>query len=169
MKYSLIINIMICFFLLSISSGCERAEIQKSSVRNNEKITPRVEDCESCPNVDDCCCSVTFLSGSTSTYKLCGTTDGDAVNCSVDEVCNGTINGLEHTLFTLNSTTNTHELFCMAPNTAFAFANVLGGAASIQLTCQHGQTSPQTVNVVFTGPGRKYYAVNGDCEVSECH
>jgi hypothetical protein len=120
--------------------------------------------------MDDCCCVLTFVSGDEGNYKLCGTTDGDATTCAVDPAPGScpTIDGLQHSFFELDSDDDLHEIFCMAENTAFELRRFTTGGATLTLTCQVGQTNPQTVNITFTGPGKRYFEVNGDCEVSDC-
>ena len=167
MKHQFLMPIFICSMMMIFASSCERADLQKSSLNNTERITQRDEDCN-CPNIDDCCCSVTYLNGNSGTFKICGTTDGDAVSCSVPDLCNNTINGLEHTSFPINSTPNQQELFCMAHNTAFQLALKMGGSITVVITCQHGQTSSQKDTVTFTVPGKIWFSVNDDCELTQC-
>jgi hypothetical protein len=163
----LLLRMSSCLIFLTL--GCDETQLQTPSLSGDAKVDLRVDDCEDCPNMDDCCCVLTYVSGVQGEYKLCGTTDGDATTCEVDPApgsCS-TIDGLQHSFFELKSGETT-ELFCMAENTAFELRKLNGGNASLTLTCQVGETNPQTVNITFTGQDRRYFEVNGDCEVEDC-
>jgi hypothetical protein len=169
MKNSIFLLLCTCSCLIFLTLGCDETQLQTPSLSETAKIDLRVDDCEDCPNMDDCCCVLTITSGAPKNYKLCGTTDGDATTCEVDPApgsCS-TIDGLQHSFFTLTNMEPT-ELFCMAPNTSFELRQLSAGMATLTLTCQVGETNPQTVNITFTGQDRRYFEVNGDCEVSDC-
>lgn len=161
--------ILFCFCLIAITFSCEKADLQKSLPKDNVKITNRVaDDCEDCPNVDDCCCSISIQSGEDADFQICGTTDGDAVNCSDDSGCTYEVDGLQHSFFNLSGS-NLTEIFCMAPTTAFWIKRTtLSGTTTIAITCQHGQGSPQVVNFVATGPFKRFYDVSDECELTGC-
>jgi hypothetical protein len=168
MKITIYYLTFICSIFILLTIGCESSDLQKSSYKNKEKIAQRgIDDCSECPNVDDCCCLLRYTGLATVTLKICGTTDGDAATCMADVDGCETIDGLSHSQFTL-STGSQIELFCMLMVRGFCVENLGSGTANLQLTCQVGQTSPQTLNISIPGFGRKCYQTNAECEVEEC-
>ena len=161
---------ILCFCLVSLSYGCEKAELQKSSTIDNHKITERwVEECGDCPNVDDCCGRIQLISGEYIEFETCGTTDGDAATCSDDIDGCLEIDGL------INSFIKIFEedrlLFCMEENHSFILKVIdipIGGVV-INITCQVGSISPQSINVPITAIGTYVFSVNGDCEIEQCY
>ena len=163
-NHSLII--ILCFGCLILSLGCDKADIQKSLPKDDPKLTSRTDDCEDCP-VNDCCCAVVLTGGVTppATVTLCGT-DGPRLStteCGPIEAGACTIMG--YTLDRTLTSGSPRGFFCMAPNTAFCLQGPVN--AQLSITCQVGQTSPQTVNVTL-GASKVYYTVNGDCELVSC-
>ncbi len=155
--------------LVFMTSSCETAETQKTTPSGNEKITKRVVDeCEECPNMDDCCCTLTLLTSNAVMFQTCGTTDGDASTCDTETPMGcETISGKWNSTFELSTSEPTVH-FCMAEISGFLLKSVTAGTVVLTLTCQTDQTNPQTIQITFTGPGSKYFEVNSDCEVSEC-
>ncbi len=89
--------ILLCVSLIAINFGCEKADLQKSTPNDRVKITSRgIDDCSECPNIDDCCCRLTYTGSSEVMLKICGTTDGDAITCQADQDGCETIDGLSH-------------------------------------------------------------------------
>ncbi|MEP6648154.1 MAG: hypothetical protein ABJC12_13775 [Saprospiraceae bacterium] len=158
---------LICFCLV-LATSCEKADIQKTSISDNEKIQSRnvPDDCDNCP-VNDCCCLIQLTEGNT-TLDICGSSSPlvSATPCSAGA---GTcvINGyLLSTTLNAGGTPSTYH-FCMAKGVPFCIQS--SNAATARITCQAGSTSPQTVTVNFNTPGNKaYYTVNGSCELIPC-
>lgn len=153
-----------------ITTGCERAELQKSSPIDNEKITSRGDDCTDCP-VEDCCCFVELVAGSSATLIFCGTSGPEVSTQSCDFDVDGcpTTSGYSFTTM-LDDTNDPSEFFCMQKNTAFRIA-IANGSATLNVTCQYGQMNPQVLNFSLSsiaGPNRRYFTVDGDCELTEC-
>jgi hypothetical protein len=145
------------FFITS----CEKAEIQKSLTKDDQKIESRMSNCNQCP-VSDCCCELTLLSGSAPTIQMCGTSSPDLSDTECDLLINGcAATGHYKTAF-LNDTT----LFCMPINTAFSLRS--STSSVIRVSCQFGQTSPQYTDVTIGASGTTTVFVNGSCEVDEC-
>ena len=55
-----------------IISACDKAEIQKPTVKVDDRIDLRTDDCTDCP-VNDCCCEIVQTSG-TGLLSICGST-----------------------------------------------------------------------------------------------
>jgi hypothetical protein len=169
MKNSLLFSIFITVMFSFLNLGCEKAEIQKSSTSDNQKISGRwVDECGDCPNWSDCCGRIELISGEFIQFETCGTADGDASTCT-DEI-NGCleIDGLKNSLFTLDS--EGRLFFCMEENHSFiikVFNFSLGGVV-INITCQVGSLSPQSINVPITATGTYTFTVNDECEISVC-
>ena len=168
MKNNNFFIILICSIFIFGSTGCERTDLQKSSPNDSVKIEPRgIDDCSECPNMDDCCCSLTYNGSSQVMLKICGTTDGDAITCQANQDGCETIDGLSHSEFTLNPDDRI-ELFCMLMVRGFYIANLTANTVNLQLTCQFGTISPQVLNISIPAFSRKYYQTNDECEVEEC-
>ena len=157
---------MLSLFLII---ACEHADLQRSSPKDDKKITTRTDDCEDCP-VGDCCCFVSLDESPSASLVLCGTS-GPEIGT---QTCEFDINGCPPTsgyVFATSLTTmNPGAFFCMQKNTAFVIA-IQGGTANLKLTCQQGQIGGQVLNIYLSstfGPNRLYYTVNGDCELTEC-
>lgn len=150
-------------------SGCEqKADLTKSAPSDLEQLSTRgVDDCSECPNMDDCCCKLTYTGIPNVTLKICGTTDGDATTCQADVDGCETIDGLSHSSFVLSSGEQI-ELFCMLMVRGFYIENLTSNTVNLTLTCQAGATSPQTLIISIPGNSRKYYQTNSECEVEEC-
>lgn len=167
MKTKLFSYIIFCL-CLCLTYSCEKAELQKTVSSDNPQITPRVDDCDDCPNVDDCCCSISIQSGQSGDFQICGTTDGDATICSDDSSCSYDVNGYQHSFFTLTGNDLT-QIFCMAPTTAFWIKRTSPtGTTHVTLTCQHGQGSPQLINFTANSPFKRFYDVSAECELTGC-
>ena len=158
---------------LFLITSCEKAEIQKSLVTTNGKVQAReddcVDDCEDCP-VNDCCCAITLLSNTEPAgLVLCGTT-GPCVSertCDVDELdlCED-IEGFELDIALLNQFSTV--LFCVPENTPFGIISS-DGTHLVRITCQLGQTNPQSVIITLNSPPAKpYWETNGSCELTSC-
>ena len=161
--------ILFCFCLIVITFSCEKADLQRSTVLDDKKITERwVDECGDCPNIADCCCAITLVSGTSITFETCGTADGDAAACSDEIMGCLEIDGLK------NSSTTLFEedrlLFCMEENHSFLVkvSFVSTGGVVLNITCQVGALSPQSINVPITSIGTYAFSVNDDCEISVC-
>lgn len=117
----------------------------------------------------DCCCSITLTQDGPVDLTLCGSTSPDATTNTCGPIEAGLCEISGYTLpFTLTSPSNLTELFCMQKGTAFC-AESTSGNASVRITCQVGQGTPQTVNATFNTPGQKvYFYVNQSCELVSC-
>jgi len=157
-----------CSMFLIIS--CDKAEIQKSQ-KDNSEITSRTDDCDDCP-VLDCCCSITYVSGDAAELEICGSTGNrlSTTTCGpVDPPGNDCPNvSATYYLgpFQLDGN-NTRELFCVPENASFMI-NVLQRNTVVSITCQQGQTSPQTVTPTLVFGNRYFFETNGDCELDTC-
>jgi hypothetical protein len=151
--------------------ACEKSEVSSYRRDHQPPIENReVDDCDDCPNIDDCCCSVT-LTGTTTgaTLYLCGTTD-PVLSSGCGPTSQGTcytIQGEDQTIV-LDNQTHPRGLFCMQKNASFLIGSQTVGTVTFAITCQYGQFAPQTVNVSLTAPDKNFYTVNGDCELASC-
>lgn len=157
--------------MLAILPACERTELQKS-INDSEKIKQRlVEDCEECPNMDDCCCALALVNPQNEiTIQLCGTTDGDQATCDAGDPPGGCeeIDGLGQSSFTLNEG-QPRVYFCMQEVHGLLIkATVVSGTVNLTFTCQVGLANPQTINIQFTSTGSKFFEVSDGCIVGEC-
>lgn len=149
--------------------GCEKTEIHKTLNADSNQIEVReVDDCTDCP-VADCCCSVTLLSGPDVQLELCGTSSPTLTTMTCGpigtDLCNDISGYIEIVQIESGDPTG---LFCVAKNTPFGIISSTG-AATVRVTCQVGQTNPQSVNITLNTPGAKpYWQVNGDCELEPC-
>lgn len=160
---------LICFCLVIINFGCEKTELQKSTTNDTQQIEPR-NACLQCSGSNVCCGLLTITSAvGLHEFKICGTTDGDAVTCESDPTpCSGPVDGLQHTSFTLSTGGTTSHVFCIAENTGIVISHLDPGTVNMTLTFQYGQSTPQTINVTFNGIEKKEFEADGDCVVSEC-
>src|SRR6187402_1886928 len=113
MKNLVYIPIFISVLFSFLYTGCEKADLQKSSALDDQKITERyVDACNECPNEEDCCGRILFVSGGSIFFYTCGTTDGDAGACS--DAVDGcmTIDGVKNSEIPM-STVNEYRLLCM--------------------------------------------------------
>jgi len=150
---------------LFISTSCEKSDL----INSNTKITTRshcVDDCTDCP-VDDCCCSITATSGGAVALTFCGVTDPclSSIPCSATAgTC--TISGYE--LYGgINFGGVQTELFCVRKGSAFSIQPT-SGSGTARMTCQLGQTNPQTVNITWNSPNKVYYSVDNSCVLTSC-
>ena len=147
--------------------GCENADLQKEYVTENSSINLRADDCENCP-VDDCCCYITLNGVSFAELTFCGTTNPELSTspCSFDlqDPCPD-ISGYYWS--TELNNTDPDEFFCVATGTSFMVGSP--SATSLTLTCQYGQVGYQSVNFSLSAGQRRFYTVDNDCELTECH
>ena len=161
---------ILCFCLVSLNYGCEKAELQKSTPNDVEKITQRlVDECDDCPNMNDCCCAVEYVSGDPISLELCGTTDGDISTCTDEQVSCLTIDGRKSSAFPISSMFG-RELFCMQENRSFVLKAVTVGnqGTTLKVYCQFGSLNPQSLNVTFTSPGARAFTTDDNCEIEQC-
>lgn len=114
---------------------------------------------------NECCCIIELLSGADGYFSICGTSDGDAVTCTISSPCESDIDGLEHTLFFLGS----EELFCMNENTAFMVQRsaIPSGLSYLRVSCTGDVLNPQWRYFSLEDDERVAFDVDGDCLVSE--
>ena len=162
----------ICSIFIMGTTSCERTEIQKSFPKDDSKITSRTDDCNDCPD-NDCCCEIEWISGSTLTYEICGATGNRLSTSPCGPIANppGSCPGVLQTYylgpFNLSQSPS-NQLFCV-PEMATFLLNVTGsGTASIGITCQLGQTSPQTIITSVSATNRYYFDTDGSCEIALC-
>lgn len=159
--------ILTCFFLFILNTGCEKADLQRSSINDQLTLQAReIVECTECP-MGDCCCAVELQNYQTSAaLYLCGTSDG-LDNCSGEAVNNcDSFSGGGQAL-PLDSGTPRRG-FCLDPGQAFWIANTGGTTAYIYVTCQYDQTNPQTIPLTIPPYSRVYIGSNGECEIAEC-
>ena len=170
MKNTHVFPILVCMLSLFLMTSCDKTELQKSS-KEDLKVTTRTDDCDDCP-VGDCCCRIVYTSGPGVVLQMCGTT-GSRLST---EQC-GPINdppspcpaiGTSYILgpFTISSG-STSQYFCVPTNAAFMIG-AISGSTSVSITCQSGQTNPQTINTTLTSANRYYFETDGECGLSGC-
>ncbi len=171
MKFTFNFSIFITLLLSSLMIGCEqKAELAETLPLDNQAITNRyVDECGDCPNMDDCCGRILFVSGHSITFETCGTTDGDAASCSDDIDGCLDIDGLKNSSSSLSGT-GQYKLLCMEENHSFHIkVSNVDGPVVLNITFQHGQVFPQSINVTITTTGTYAFSVDGDCEVTQCY
>jgi hypothetical protein len=158
---------ILCIGLMAGTYGCEKADLQKSTTVE-KPISPRVDDCEECPNEDDCCCFVWLEENETeATLRFCGTTDGTGP-CSGSTPCDPDPNGGQQTII-LDADTNPGQHFCVALAGSFWIYNPnMSDDADVLITCQAGELSPQIIHRTVPADGTIYLDTNGSCELSDC-
>jgi hypothetical protein len=148
-------------------TSCDQNIDQHNTVlqpNDNTAIVAR-GNCDDCPDVDECCCIIEWLSGDPGYFKICGTSDGDAVTCEVDpSPCENDIDGLQHSMFYLDGNTSIHH-FCMNENTAFQISRFAlpAGSSNVRFNCRRNQINPGWTIETFTDEDRSSYDVNGSC------
>lgn len=171
MKITYNFFIFITLLLSFLMIGCEqKAEFANALPQYEHAITNRyVDECGDCPNMDDCCGRILFASGIAISFETCGTTDGDAAACSDNLGTCLTIDGLKNSSTTMDDV-DEYRLICMEEDHGF-FIKVTSvtGTVVLNITLQHGQLSPQSINVTITSTGTYGFSVNDDCEVSQCY
>ena len=164
MKNDQNIYIFITLLLSILMFGCEKADLHKTVPDSTTQLETR-GDCDDCPGANECCCIIEFLTGTPANFSICGTSDGDAVTCTISSPCENDIDGLEHTSFSLPS----DELFCMNENTAFMVQRsaLPAGTSYLRVSCTRDVLNPQWVYFSLTDDERLAFDVDGDCIVSE--
>ncbi|HEY3384947.1 MAG TPA: hypothetical protein VGK46_00465 [Saprospiraceae bacterium] len=155
---------ILCFCLVSLSYGCEKAELQKSIPNDTVQIDPR-GNCIDCPGMDECCCIIEWTGGDPGYFSICGTSDGDAATCEIDpSPCENDIDGLQHSMFFLGPNDLTHN-FCMNENAAFQIYRFASpsGATSVRFHCRRNQFNPSWTTETFNEEDRSSYDVDGSC------
>jgi hypothetical protein len=145
--------------------GCEKASLQ------NEKTTETSlnyrGNCDECPEDDECCCSVRLqATDNNANLVICGSTSGTST-CfkSGTTGCSGFV-GITYS-FTL--TGSQVQKFCALISGPFWIKNVDGSdPASIIITCQDGDISPQVIQITLNPGDERYFENNGDCEIGPC-
>jgi len=168
MRHQFILPISICCLMMIFATSCEKADIQKSLPKDDSQITSRADNCDNCP-AEDCCCRVILTSGTSAPLYFCGTTNPEwsTNECSILLENCPDISGY-YWLETLDYLFNPDEFFCVAENSSFMIG-IGNGSVSLTLTCQYGQSLPQTLNISLSNGQKLYYTVDENCELSECH
>jgi len=170
-KFFYILTCMFCFFYIS---ACEKTTLQSTGndVTDKDVISNRtVDDCEDCPNEDDCCCSAELQnpSGSSVTLRFCGTSDG-ASACSGSPVgpCPSFSGGGQQ--FTLSTGAgNFRKAFCMVPGNTFWIFNASSTLnADIYLSCQNDLIGPQILTLSIPPLTAWTYTTDSGCELTLC-
>ena len=170
MKYIRFQSILFCFFLVAINYSCEqKTEAVTLQPVDGTKIVYR-----SCPNGGDCSCSVLYKNAyemEEVTITICGTTDGDANQCSEADppVTCDIIDGLSHTSIDLNFDDPKH-LFCMETEHGLRVdITTSGGPDTLVFTCQEGTLGADTTMVIVNSPGRRvYFRTTTECVLPRC-
>lgn len=157
-------------FALFITTSCEKADLQKSTQVDHSKVHPRsVPNCGYCA-ITDCCCSITLLSDLENIdIELCGTSSPtiSAMECLAASL--GNCDPIEgYVEYVVLEEQNSSALFCVQKNTPFGiiYSDL---SPQVRLTCQVGQSAPQSVVInLNTPPFKPYWMVNGDCELVSC-
>ncbi|HXR81689.1 MAG TPA: hypothetical protein VN763_12255 [Saprospiraceae bacterium] len=161
-------KILICFGLLWLTYSCEKADLQKSTIKDIDHISSRVDECENCPNVNDCCCGVELQDPDDAAFlRLCGTTDGQLTCNDTAPITCPAINGGGQ-IIQLDSD-SPKSLFCMAQGSTFAIRNTSSiDPAVIQFTCQNDVAHPQIIYITIPTLTTYYFATNSSCQVGHC-
>ena len=155
-----------------VISSCEKAEIQKSSTKQELiQIIEFRSSCEQCPGMDECCCGVWVQQtiGGTASIHLCGTSDGSGL-CSDNDPPGDcpAISGGGIGPFTLTGPSTGKRRFCMNEGDAFWIANTGSTTMDIYLSCQDDITNGQVLTISIPAGQRWYYEVNNACELTLC-
>ena len=156
MKYRNFLLICICSFLTIAFMACDKTDNNNiSGSISNLPVTVR-GDCQDCPEIDECCCYVALDpndNNNSASIELCGIVGGSSTCSSFSGTCFSTnINNGSHATV-LTSPSNIIYNFCMEHNSLFYIRNTHGtDPASVKISCQRGQTSPQVISVNETLP-----------------
>ncbi|MEP6648121.1 MAG: hypothetical protein ABJC12_13610, partial [Saprospiraceae bacterium] len=155
-------------FFLMLAYGCEKADIQKSVVTDDKKIETRAANCDNCPT-GDCCCHIIMTDGDGALLTFCGTTNPElsSTECMVHMQNCPDISGY-YWISALNPLSNPDEFFCVPKNQSF-MVGIGASSASFTLTCQYGQSLPQTLSFSLNSGQKLYYTADSDCVLSACH
>lgn len=164
MKLTINQLILCCMTSIALLTACEKAEVQKPVV-DNQPILPRGPDlnCEDCP-VEDCCCAVELVIGTSVQFELCGTSSPNNTTTTCSDtwgLCS--ISGflLPYTLTQQSAL----QVFCMPLGSAFRIKSTSGsGNGTVRITCQYGQLGSVSEDVNLPGQGFLY--VDEDCIIS---
>jgi len=153
----------ICCCLGIAYLSCEKAEYQGKAV-DGERIAPRTESCDQCPE-EDCCCGVQVISGSPTDVTICGSSSPDVTTTT----CGFMIGSCNVSGFELPYHLEPTEkgLFCMPHNAGFSIQS--SAAATLRVSCQNGVTSPWFQDVTVSSSGTVYMTNNGSCQVGFCN
>ena len=168
MKNTHFFTFILCTAFFLMTSCDQKTEVLKPVPLDDTKIVYR-----SCPNGGDCSCSVRLKNAQTGevTITICGTTDGDANQCSEDDppVTCEIIEGLSHTGIFMNVDYPKH-LFCMETEHGLRVdITTMGGPDTLIFTCQEGTLPADTSMVIVNSPGRRvYFRTTDECEVPRC-
>jgi hypothetical protein len=171
MKCKHLFLILFSMATMIFSISCDNAELHRAINIAEEPVNVRTDDCEDCP-VDDCCCEITYVSGASITLEICGSTGtrlGTRPCGPVDSPGSCPDIGSSFYLGTfVISSGSTSQIFCVPENASFLINAVAGGSTVVDISCQKGQVSPQTIPATLVATNRYIFETNGDCEVSEC-
>src|SRR5690606_631309 len=137
------------------------------------------EDCEECP-VEDCCCTILYPSNiplDTFDLYFCGTTSPSITTtpCAISGIGNcPDISGSYIEIIELGGMINRAQ-FCAALGQTFGITNLPVApqppitSLVVGITCQSGETSPQTIYVDLMDPAAKaYFTLLNNCILETC-
>jgi hypothetical protein len=150
---------------LFLFNGCEKATLQNEQTLQTTLLSRG--NCNECPEDDECCCSVRLqATDNNANLLICGSTSGTST-CfkSGTTGCNG-FSGISYS-FTL--TGSQVQKFCALISGPFWIKNVdISDPASIIITCQDGEFSPQVIQITLNAGDERYFENSGDCEIGPC-
>lgn len=172
MKNPFLFYILACMTSIFLFFSCEQSELQtKVKADDTIPLTNRsgLEDCEDCP-IDDCCCVVEILSGSSVDILFCDVysgKSGSTCGTFTPAAPCGTISGISTTI-SLDMNLAPRSLFCVPPGGSFRMLKTMpAGNVLVRITCQYNQVNPDWENVpLSTNP--VYFYVDGECTLLGC-
>ncbi len=170
MKNIVFYKILICFGLLWLTYGCEKADQTTSvNIASNGQLTSRdAGSCENC-DVDDCCCGFELRHmDDPTTFRVCGFNNGTSTcNPTPPTGCN-TING--GFVSQLLNDDDRKFAFCMLQGNCFQITNItFGSTGDIRISCDFDQVSPTFTNVTIPYLSTYTFCADGNCDVEQCN
>jgi hypothetical protein len=153
--------ILLCLAGLTILTACEKTGLQTDQSIQNRG------NCQACPEDDECCCSVRLqATDPDANLLICGSTSGTSTCFKSGPTGCGNFVGITYS-FTLSGTQV--QEFCALISGPFWIKNVDAlDVASIIITCQNGQASPQVIQLTLNPGDERFFENDGDCAIGPC-
>jgi hypothetical protein len=153
--------ILLCLAGFALTIGCEKAILQQ-----DQSISSR-GDCDECPENDECCCAISLQATDDEAFLLiCGSTSGFSTCYKPGTTGCDAFNGVTYTITLFD---DDRLPFCALISGPFWIKNTsTTDDAEVIITCQNGETTPQTIQVDLGPTEERYFENNGSCEIGPC-
>lgn len=167
-------HLIIFYFCFAfINTGCEKAEIQSTTIQadSTKPITNRdIDECEDCPQ-EYCCCGIELLSTPLVSLTICGVyTAMPAIVCpqplNQPMGCTGTI--ASHNSAFMLSGLNPRALFCLPVGNMLRIFNHGPNQAIFRFTCQVEDFDPDYESITLDPGEAAWFQSDGSCFLEGC-